>query len=238
MLNQKYTQEICLEETNCCMNSKLSNDEFIKLYWKNYILIEREFIKTLEFVELSEDNANTYSNAYLKLMLELGSEIDVVMGTLVKLLCNRNGFGINNRINALKSSMEDFCTQQVIIEKTGKVLVPWGECDESEKSPSWWKVYNKIKHERNHIFTIDSEKKEAYKFANQKYVIVASTALYQLLINLYIQLDSNNKKIAPIPGSKIFKMHGNEWDEMKFFGEFGIEYDESNGNLYFLEEFI
>ncbi len=33
-------------------------------------------------------------------------------------------------------------------------------------------------------------------------------------------------------------MHGNEWDEMKFFGEFGIEYDESNGNLYFLEEFI
>ncbi len=184
MLNQKYTQEICLEETNCCMNSKLSNDEFIKLYWKNYILIEREFIKTLEFVELSEDNANTYSNAYLKLMLELGSEIDVVMGTLVKLLCNRNGFGINNRINALKSSMEDFCTQQVIIEKTGKVLVPWGECDESEKSPSWWKVYNKIKHERNHIFTIDSEKKEAYKFANQKYVIVALTALYQLLINL------------------------------------------------------
>jgi len=47
--------------------------------------IERDFGRTLEYVELDDANANAFSDAYAKLLLLIGSEVDVV----AKMLCNK-----------------------------------------------------------------------------------------------------------------------------------------------------
>lgn len=39
--------------------------EFYKLYWEQYQNLKDEFVKTLNYVSLEEDNYNTYSNAYI-----------------------------------------------------------------------------------------------------------------------------------------------------------------------------
>ena len=39
----------------------MNRDEFIKNYWRFYILLENKFIKTLNYVELTRKNFKTYS---------------------------------------------------------------------------------------------------------------------------------------------------------------------------------
>ena len=53
-------------------------EEFINTYWSQYILLEKEFMATLHYLSLCEENEEAFSQAYVKLLLELGSEIDVV----------------------------------------------------------------------------------------------------------------------------------------------------------------
>ena len=59
--------------------------EFKKNYINHYLLLEKDFQLTTEYVTLSEDNYNTYSVSYLKLLLTIGSEIDVMLEFLAKL---------------------------------------------------------------------------------------------------------------------------------------------------------
>jgi hypothetical protein len=42
-------------------------------------MIEKEFRKAMQYVSLSTDNANTYSDFLVKLILQIGSEIDVII---------------------------------------------------------------------------------------------------------------------------------------------------------------
>ena len=60
-------------------------EEFINMYWSQYILLEKEFVSTLHFLTLDSSNESAFSQAYSKLILELGSEIDVVF----KQYCNK-----------------------------------------------------------------------------------------------------------------------------------------------------
>ena len=60
-------------------------EEFLGLYWRNYILLEKEFAETLEYITLDADNYNVYSARYIKLLLQIGSEIDIN----AKLLCSQ-----------------------------------------------------------------------------------------------------------------------------------------------------
>ena len=56
----------------------MDKHKFLQLYWKNYISIEKEFVQTLNYVALDEENYNVFSSAYIKILLQIGSEIDIV----------------------------------------------------------------------------------------------------------------------------------------------------------------
>ena len=53
--------------------------------WNYFLSIEKDFIRTIDFVHLDAANAGAFSNEYAKLILLLGSEIDVV----AKMLCHK-----------------------------------------------------------------------------------------------------------------------------------------------------
>jgi len=38
----------------------MDKHKFLQLYWKNYISIEKEFVQTLNYVALDEENYNVF----------------------------------------------------------------------------------------------------------------------------------------------------------------------------------
>lgn len=74
----------------------------INLYWNQYISIEKEFAETVNYVALAEDNYRTYSDAYIKIMLQLGSEVDIALKLYCQILDKQ--FYIKTLINIETSS--------------------------------------------------------------------------------------------------------------------------------------
>ena len=96
---------------------------FTNLYWKQYLLIEKEFRKSNKYVALSIDNYNTYSDLYARILLQIGSEVDVVS----KLICKEINAG-SNADNIVKYGIEILQVfpefESVTINCNGIKLIP------------------------------------------------------------------------------------------------------------------
>ena len=51
--------------------------EFFEIYWRYYLLLEKDFLSTKRYLEIDEYNGKAYSTEYSKQYQEIGSEIDV-----------------------------------------------------------------------------------------------------------------------------------------------------------------
>lgn len=49
---------------------------FSKIFWKQYLLLEKDFLETDEFVTIHKSNYKTFSSRYTYLFLNTCSEID------------------------------------------------------------------------------------------------------------------------------------------------------------------
>lgn len=204
----------------------LNCDQFIDVYWAHYISLEKEFASTMRFVAIDPDNESTFSEAYSKLLLGIGSEVDVVLKEYCKMLqATFTGNKIDQYKTLIHSIKPNFCTQDVLVLKTEDKIQPWlawsgtvVEAGNVINNPYWWKVYNKVKHERTEIGTIALETKEYYKFANQKYTMLALAGLYQVVIYMYYELATaeGKKVVTPLPGSRVFELTGGTWDTTQF----------------------
>ena len=54
-------------------------------YWQHFLALEADFAATSRYVEFSRENFSTFSVEYAKLLLAVGSEIDV----LCKIACEK-----------------------------------------------------------------------------------------------------------------------------------------------------
>lgn len=187
--------------------------EFENIYWINYILLEKEFKNTLKYVSLTKDNFATYSNEYLKLILEIGSELDVVLKSFCKYKDNSfKDETMDKYKDFINKNCQSIISESVVLRNTLEMLKPWDEIS------IYWKAYNKIKHDRNGINTIGNETKESYKFANLKNTLYLLAALYEILLNYYMLLakSENNSLLIPLPGSRLFILSGENWNEVNF----------------------
>lgn len=212
----------------------MTSDEFINMYWSQYISIEKEFTGTTYYLALDEKNDSSYSQAYSKLMLEIGSEVDVVSKEYCRVIdpTFKNSYKTIGRYReSIRNCNPDFITQSVDVNGSVQILQPWKEWT-SEEAPSWWTAYNKVKHSRTSIVEIDGVKQEGYKFANQKYTLLALAGLYQIMIYYYQKIASDELKriVTPLPGSRIFELSGGMWDSISFYGDSAF-YINENGSL-------
>ena len=209
-------------------------DEFSGLFWAHYISLEKEFIQTLQYVSLSSDNYSTYSEMYLKLLLEIGSEVDVSLKQYcVSLDPTFTGGTISDYRSCLTTHKPSFFIEEVAVHEDVLLLKPWDNRDANGDfiSPFWWTAYNKCKHNRTETGTIANLTKEYYKFANMEHVINGLAGLYQVLLyNYRILAMAENKKIEiPLPGSRLFALKGSDWSTVSFFQDFAQYFD--NGVL-------
>jgi len=143
-------------------------------HWKYFLILEKELIDALEYVELSNKNHKTFSNRFNKILLSIGSEVDVTM----KVLCKK--FVVPQKTSNIDSYRSDimnirpgFPNIEIEILNYGKIK-PW-ESWLNGTNPTWWRDYNDLKHERDTYF----EK------GNLENVVQSLSGLYSILLYLY-----------------------------------------------------
>lgn len=202
----------------------MNSEEFLDTYWSYYISIEKEFMNTFQYISLDEDNNNSFSQSYAKLIMEICSEIDVLFKEYCRFLdekFNKRYSKIVRYRECIRNKKPEFVDQEVQLIRNDIIIVPWSEWDDAD-SPSWWTVYNKVKHHRTSIVKINNISKEAYKFANQEYTLLSLAGLYQLLIYYYydISVCENKRVVVPLPGSRMFRLVGGIWKDVTFYGDY------------------
>ncbi|MBR0231697.1 MAG: hypothetical protein IJQ53_05680 [Clostridia bacterium] len=214
----------------------MTSQEFDNSFWTHYIMLEKEFMSTASYVRIDPENYNTFSNTYAKLLLQIGSEVDVVAKETCKLIRPQfRGEKIYQYYNVL-SCETDFINTKVPLLNYNIVLEPWKDiylCPiDNNTHIVWWMAYNKVKHERTGTVEINGVSKESYKFANLKNTLSALGGLYQLLLHTYyLVLKTEGKVIdSPLPGSRLFKIEGTIWNSVNFAFDHKFHIDD-NGCL-------
>ena len=199
--------------------------EFKRTYINHYLLLEKDFQLTTEYVTIAEDNFETYSASYLKLLLTIGSEIDVMLEFLANLYdpdTKERGFGCSKVILKNEPNIKSL---EIQLRNEDISVCPW-DCG---RIPEWWTAYNEIKHNRYEAATQFDSTRKYYQYANLRNVIKSLAALFSLELYAYrfIAIRDNERAFAPTLKS-IFTVKNSYWKDMGVGG--GYVFIE--GNLY------
>lgn len=162
-------------------------------FWEYFLAIEFELANTTRFVEFNEDNYETYSIEFARILLSASSEVDV--------LCKRLCLNIDSSLSPNEIHIDDYRriittkytklnTIEVLIPRYELTLKPWEEWKENNnnKNPSWWSDYNKVKHHRDDNFSK----------ANLINAIDSVSGLFAIVLYLY-RSENNEAKLFPNP---------------------------------------
>ena len=181
------------------MVMRMTLQEYNVNIWPFYLRLENDFLKTLNYVEFSEDNFSTYSIEYEKQLLSICSEVDVLCKLLCKYVDSAKSPAKINEYADILIQNSDITSLSVCFERIGKVFTPFDGWTASD-SPNWWKAYNKVKHERT-----DGNN---YKKGNLQNVFMALAGLF-VLNRLYCKRITAGRLIQePSPKSQLFTMVG------------------------------
>jgi len=143
--------------------------------WWYFLSIEKQFVETLNFVDLDPKNVATFSNEFAKLLLLIGSEVDVI----AKMICaglpgGATAKSITHYCRVLTTEFPGIETIEIEVERYPGPIVPWSGWKQNA-SPSWWKAHTDVKHHRD----------KAFGEANQGNVLYAICGLFALLLYYY-----------------------------------------------------
>lgn len=196
----------------------MNKQEFVNKIWNYYIVLEDEFIDTQKYVELDKNNFSAYSKTYIKLLLSIGSEIDILCKYTCKLLDkDSNASKMNQYRNELKH-LKSISESQVYCEQINEALCPWDAWTD-EKSPKWWRSYNNVKHDRLNT--------NYFRTGNLENVLISLSALYVLCRVSY----KHSYDLEPFPKSRLFEMNG--WTTYELLPNGFYTQSNSNGSLSF-----
>lgn len=116
-------------------------------YWRMFLVLEKDLVEALDYVELNTNNYATTSIVFSKLLLSLGSEIDNVFRECSGLLGRTN---IEDYYNIIINKYPAIINQQVKVKDTPIILKPYDGWNRNQPAQSliFWQKYNKLKHER------------------------------------------------------------------------------------------
>ena len=120
-------------------------------YWRHFLTLEADFAATARYVDFAQQNFCTYSIEYAKLLLAIGSEVDV----LCKIICeNVDSAAKRGNIDDYRACMgahTEIASEEVLIRRYNLTFKPWDDWSKG-KNPCWWRSYNDVKHQRDTHF--------------------------------------------------------------------------------------
>ena len=162
--------------------------EYLSNYWSIYSLLEKEVRESLQYVELDVRNFPTFSQQFVKLLLQIGSEVDNVL----REMCGVNGRSdISTYTSRILDTYPNLTSQIVFVLGKEIQLVPFKGWNTSQPSQSlqFWFKYNKT-------------------------VLNATAALFALELYRYKELydmDANAASSVPEEESKLFYLDSWTW---------------------------
>jgi hypothetical protein len=150
-------------------------------YWYYFISLEKEFIDSIQYVELDPSNDASYSIFYAKMLFSTCAEIEVVLKALcAKASPSTKVNNIDDYRNAVLLLYPKFHEIEIQIPRYSRSLKPWDTWSrpfitKEKNNPFWWYAYTGVKHNRATEF----------REANQKNVLNALAALFAALIFFY-----------------------------------------------------
>jgi hypothetical protein len=121
-------------------------------YWQHFLALEADFAATSRYVEFAQPNFRTYSTEFAKLLLAIGSEVDV----LCKIICEKiDPAAKRGNIDDYRACIVPHNTriiaEEVLIRRYDLLFKPWDAWSRGQ-NPTWWRSYNNVKHERSANF--------------------------------------------------------------------------------------
>lgn len=121
-------------------------------YWEYFLALESDLEKSTQYVDFSIRNFNTYSVEFAIIIMSAASEFDTVAKEICKIVapaapCSN----IDHYCLTISSRYKNFCSLEIEVPRYGLLLSPW-QGWRQKNSPSWWKGYNAIKHDRTASF--------------------------------------------------------------------------------------
>lgn len=148
------------------------------LHWRYFLSLEEDVVRLSRFVEFSKQNFPAFSVEMARLVLGIGSEVDVV----AKQLCRVVDAASKPR------TMDDYrpvlraahpCIERFTVEipRFGLSFGPWRSWM-NDQNPVWWRAYNQVKHHRD----------KRFGEANLENTLGALAGLLVLVLHLYRSL--------------------------------------------------
>lgn len=173
----------------------MNEQEFNNKIWGYYVMLESDFLGTFRYVEFSHDNDPVYSKEYIRQLLSIGSEVDIVCKVLCEHINPCKTVRNIDDYRKLINPYNDFLSIQAKCLQNNELMSPWQSWAEN-KNPDWWHDYNGVKHDRI--------KNDQFKLGNLKNVTIALCGLYVLCRVLYKSLFGTE----PEPHSQMFMIEG------------------------------
>lgn len=178
----------------------MAPQQFSKIFWKQYLLLEKDFLETDEYVTIDKSNYSTFSSRYTYLFLNICSEIDSLAEEYCKVVDPAS-----KPKNILQKMSVIVTNDSRIKDQTISTKYPYEKINVvpfanfGAEAAGWWKDYNQVKH-----FRADKPENGIpnYQLANLKNVIHALAALNILCTNLYKKLEDSQVELEP---SKLFE---------------------------------
>jgi len=144
-------------------------------YWQYFLAIERDLEATTQYVEPVHTNFKTFSVAFARILLSAGSEIDVVCQLLCrKLDKSSKADDIEKYRQEILARYPRFPTMRVLVPRYALLFEPWRPWEQNE-TPEWWRLHQKVKHQRDSHFPD----------ANLEHSLNAVAALFCLVLYFY-----------------------------------------------------
>lgn len=170
----------------------MDSKDFNRLYWKHYLSIEEDFIKTNRYVEVDKRNFQTFSVEYVKLLQLIGSEFDVVSKEICRYYGYSNKKNIYEYASIIIPNFTEICSQKLMIKNNSSIIIgPLSDwtIQPEYKSPKWWESYNKIKHDRVN----------KYDHASLENVLLGLASLYLVEMYFIYEIALKEKSTLKIP---------------------------------------
>jgi len=203
----------------------MTSQEFTSTYWSYYKNLEKDFIRTFEYLTVDNDNFAAYSVEFTKIMQTVCSEIDVICKEYCVFWGINDAESINMYSYVITRNVPTIKLEAVhFVGSNNIILTPWKDWEWTENidkrgrtsingtPPFWWSIYNKVKHQRTTLLV--SYGKPFFKFANLENVLNALSALFSLEMHFFrsiIMRDTPDFPLYPDNRSEIFDFP--HWDE-------------------------
>lgn len=183
-------------------------------FWEYYLNIEADLAACSRYVEFSEENHNTYSNEFARIIVIACAEIDAIFGELCDLIApGTKADRINQYFPIILGRFPNFTGGKVDIRRCSLTFEPWKSWKQ-DMSPGWWgKGFNKIKHDRYNHFAS----------ANLVNALESVGALFLTILYYHYQVIGKDLNVDFNRGTQLFTPAKSPTDKSGMYWFYGAE---------------